>query len=131
MTIPGDSRSLSAKQRRLLAAMSEHRTIKQAAEAAGVSQSAAYSWQRDPVFKQALHDLEHQTVNEAARQLLSLTGKATAALEEVLDDPIAKAGDSIRAARTILELTLRVREIVTLEDRIAELERRIGIGESA
>ena len=81
MTIPGDSRSLSAKQRRLLAAMSEHRTIKQAAEAAGVSQSAAYSWQRDPVFKQALHDLEHQTVNEAARQLLSLTGKATAALE--------------------------------------------------
>ncbi|MCB1512561.1 MAG: hypothetical protein KDJ36_16820, partial [Hyphomicrobiaceae bacterium] len=131
MTNTGDSRPLSAKQRRLLAAMAEHRTLREAAAAAGVGETAAYQWQRLPAFKQALHDLEHQTVNEAARQLLSLTGKATAALEEVLDDPIAKAGDSIRAARTILELTLRVREIVTLEDRIAELERRIGIGESA
>jgi hypothetical protein len=46
-----------------------------------------------------------------------------AALREVLQDREAAPGARVSAAKTILEMALRAREIEELEERISELEK--------
>jgi transposase-like protein len=95
-----------------------------AAQAAGVSERTLRQWMIQWAFKSELDNAETEVVRSAARRLGRLADKALAVLENVLDDTSTAGNPRIRAATTILETCLRWREQVSLEDRVATLERR-------
>ena len=114
--------TLTARQRKAIAALLASPTVSSAAETAGVSRSQLERWRRQPAFRAALAQAEADIIEEAARQLLKLQGTAIRVIARVMLDDNSHAGVRIRAAQLIVENTLRLREIVSLEERIAALE---------
>jgi len=69
-----------------------------------------------------LHAAEAEALAESTRRLVNLSGQALDTITEVMTDETAPAAVRLRAADTVLARLLQLRELVTLEDRIAALE---------
>lgn len=117
---------LSSKQRAAIRALITGANQNQAAAAAKCHYNRLTEWKRDPVFVAALHEAESEALESVSRGLLSLAEKARATLEGVLDDPIAKTSSQLRAADITLARLLQVRELATLESRLAILEKIVN-----
>lgn len=118
---------LTHKQRRAIPALLSAPTVEDAAALAGVSRESLYRWLRsDPRFRDELHAAEAAALAETSRRLVGLAGRALATIAGVMDDESASATVRLRAAESVLGHLLRVRELVTLEERITALEQSIG-----
>jgi len=115
---------MDAKQALALTSLTEGSTVEGAATSAGVSRATLYRWLAIPAFREELHSVQAGAVAGASLRLALMAESATEALEDAL------AGDSDRgrvaAAKTALELLLRFRESVALEERVKMLEERAG-----
>ncbi len=98
-----------------------------AAEAGGVSERTLRRWLDKSAFRAQLCEAESEVVRTAARRLGRLADKALGVLEGVMDNSDAPDHPRIRAAATILDTCLRWREHVTFEERIQQLEQRMGV----
>jgi len=116
------------KQRLAIASLVANGNVREAAKAAGVAPKTLYVWLGQPAFKRELHDAEQQALEEFSRALVSLAELTTKALRDGLED--ASMTVRLRAAGMVLDGVLRVRELLTLEQRIAELERAYGTPEN-
>ncbi len=114
----------SPKQKRFAAELVQARTLKEAAERAGVSLSTAKRYKRDPLVQQYVAELSHELLDTLAMRLRQLGTQAADVLEQAMGE-----GDSwavkLRAADVTLQRLLAVTELVTLEQRVAELERLV------
>lgn len=118
--------SLTTKQRRLIASLLSEPTILGASEKAGVSESTAYRWLRDdPEFKRQMTAAEGEAIDRATRQLIGLQDVAIKTIKTIIDDQATPPGVRLRAAATILDYLLKMRELRNLEQRLADLERKI------
>ena len=97
--------------------------ITQAAAAAGVATKTLHAWRKTPAFQAALRGAEAMALESFAGALLALAESTTAALRAGLDDE--NVSIRLRAAGLTLDALLKLREFVTLEGRLSELERRI------
>jgi len=119
--------TLSAPQKRFLAALMESKTTSEAIRRANVAARSAYRWlNEDETFKAALAEAENQVLDAAMRRLLSMQGQAIEALEAILTDSTARQTDKLRAVEMALVHILRLREAATLEGRLSELERKFA-----
>lgn len=116
------NRELSSKQRAAIRALIGGANHTQAAEAARCHPNRLAEWMREAAFVGSLHQAEAEALESVSRGLLSLANKARAALESVLDNPLARNTEQLRAADITLARLLQVRELATLENRIADLE---------
>ena len=98
-------------------------SLKAAAEAAGVDGKTLRAWLRDdPEFSAAYRAARSRMVNDAVDELVAAQSEAVSALRRCLTSESDTA--RISAARSILEYSIRGRELTDLEQRIATLERR-------
>jgi hypothetical protein len=100
-------------------------SISEAAEAVRVSISTVKRRRSDPAFMRYVAELRGEMVTRAA-------GKAADAMVqavETLRDLLTSGGDAARlgAARAILEHEGKLRESIDLSERIAALERHLGV----
>jgi transposase-like protein len=116
-------KNLTAAQRKAIEALLTSGNITAAAAAAGVSRNALYKWQRDDTFIVALRDAESEAVAGLSRALAGLGDGAAAALRDALDNS-QKITVRLRAAEIVATSLLRLRELVNLEQRLLELEKR-------
>ncbi len=116
---------LSPKQRRAVESLLAMGNISAAAEAAGVSRETLYRWLARPDFSAALKDAEAAAVESLSRALVGLGDKATRVLGDVMDNTSGSDGAKLRAADIVLSNLLKLRELVELEKRIEELEKRL------
>jgi AcrR family transcriptional regulator len=100
-------------------------TIEKAARAAGVSKATLFRWLADPLFATTLRETSGQLLEGAAATLQAASAKAVETLRDVMDDALAHPAAKVSAARTILEMALRCRELFNHEERLAELEAKI------
>jgi lambda repressor-like predicted transcriptional regulator len=112
------------KREAALAALLTEATLADAAVKAGVSTRALKNWLAEPGFA-AEYRAARAALVEAA--LLALQRANAAAVETLVgnlacDDPAVE----IRAAKIILEQTIRLREHSEFEDRLAAVEAAIG-----
>jgi len=119
-----ENRTLSAKQRRAVAALLTEPDTTAAAKAAGVSRDTLYRWLAEPAFQAALRDAEAGAIAAVSRALVRLAERAAATLDGAMTDPAAASSTKVRAADIVLARLLQVRELVALESRVAELEAR-------
>jgi len=113
----GDRKTAEAT---LLAALAGGSTVQEAARAAGVSEATAYRRLREPAFCQALAAARADLIKRATGKLAAACAAAAATLARLLqaDSESVQLG----AARSIMELAVRMRETEELEARVAALE---------
>ncbi len=117
--------NLTPKQRKAIEALLTNGDISHAATAAGVSRDTLYRWMQEETFKQALEGSTRKALEGLSRALVALGGKATETLDEAMTDGL-RMGDRIRASDIVLSRLLQLRELVDLETRVSELERKIS-----
>jgi hypothetical protein len=112
----------------LLTALACGATVEAAAAKAGVSAATAYRRLQEPDFKRRLQELRADMVQRTAG---TLTAAATEAVKTLLALPKDAIPPSTRlgAARAVLELGVKFRETVELEERLAVLEQHLAQNE--
>lgn len=97
----------------------------EAAAAAGVARCTLVRWMKDETFRVAMVEAEAGAIDQATRRLIGLSDNAINTISVVLTDPNTTPGIRLRAAQTVLEFLLKLRELRNVEQRLVDLESRI------
>ncbi|MDP9356396.1 MAG: hypothetical protein M3R02_14145 [Chloroflexota bacterium] len=124
---PATSPHLTPKQRKAVEALLTTGEVTAAAQAAGVSKDSIYRWLKEPLFLAAVREAEAKALDDLSRLLVRLGRTAAATLAKTMGDPVAPYLTRVRAADAVLGRLLQLRELATLEARVAELERAAGL----
>ena len=116
---------VTRRQNLAVAALLGGATVTDAARTVGVVRQTLAKWLRQPAFQAALRDGERLALDGAARRLVALSGKAINTLESVLDNADTVAGVKVRCALGILDVLVRLRDLVTVENELKELQAEI------
>ncbi|SRR5579884_3864613 len=102
-------------------------TVEAAAGRAGVGERTAYRRLADPAFCVRVTELRSEMVERALGKMADGMGEAADTLRQLLG---AKA-ESVRlaAARSILEMGIKLREATELDARLRALEHQLAPGE--
>lgn len=109
----------------LALALASGRTLRDAAAAAGVAERTATRRWADPAFRRRVAGLRADMVGRALGHLADGMSEAADVLRQLLaagTPPAVRLG----ACRALLELGVRLRESVELEERLRALEERHG-----
>ncbi len=121
------SMALTTLQKKAIAALLSTRTVEQAAEKAGCSDRAIYGWPaKDEAFKRELAVAEGQAIDRATRQLIALQDGAISVFVQILANREASDSVRLRAAQSILDYLLKLRELRNVESRLAKLEAQLA-----
>jgi len=124
-----EDQTLSGKQRKALEALLHTGEVSHAATAAGVSRDTVYRWMKQPGFASAVREAEARALDEVSRVLIRLSRAAVGTLAGAMADREAPLGARVRAADITLNRLLQVRELATIEERLAALEAAASIEE--
>ncbi len=103
-------------------------TAETAARQAGVSARTVYNRLQDPAFKHRLRGVQADILQRTAGALTAAATESVRTLLE-LQKPGMPPATRLGAARAVLEIGLKIREIVELETRIAALEEQLDADE--
>jgi hypothetical protein len=109
----------------LMLALACGATLEGAARQAGVSESTVRRRFKEPEFQRKLQALRADIVQRTSG---ALTAAGTASVQTLLElqKPTAPPATRLGAARTVLELGLKVREAAEFEQRLAALEEQMA-----
>lgn len=117
-------KKLKPNQRKAIETLLTSGSATEAAENAGVSRNTLYRWMQEPDFQAALAEAEAAALDSLSTRLVGLADQAAGALDDVFNNDKAGIGHRLRAADIVLSNLLRLRELVTIEARLSELEKR-------
>ena len=113
---------LTPQQHRAIAALLNSKSVVEAAQQAQVGARTLYRWLDDPTFSAALAKAEGQLVNAATRRLLRHQDDALTTILVIMADRQHPASVRLRAAQTVIDSMLKLRELRDLEERLTRLE---------
>ena len=114
---------------KLLMAFACGATVESAARQAGVSESTAHRRLEDAAFRQQLQAMRADLVQRTAGALTAASTESVRTLLE-LQKPSAPPAVRLGAARSILEIGIKLREAADLEDRLSALEQQLGVADA-
>ncbi len=111
----------------LLGALAAGATVRQAAEQAGVSERTAHRRLSDDAFRRRVAELRGEMVARALGRMADGMAEAADTLRQLL----RAESETVRlgACRAALELSVKLRESVELEQRMQDLEKRLSDNE--
>lgn len=121
-----DDLKITPAQTRTIAALLTHRTIEEAAKAAGVTPRTITRWLENRNFCFHLAGAEANVIDQATRQLIALQGDAIQTMAGIMDDGKVSPAVRLRAAQAILDTVIRLRELRNVEARLLALEAAIN-----
>ncbi|HEV2125560.1 MAG TPA: hypothetical protein VGW38_22640 [Chloroflexota bacterium] len=119
---------MNQNQARAITALLSSPTIREAAEAAGVTERTIHRYMQEPAFQAALREAEGRAIDDAVRQLVGLASDAIETLRMILANPKVSPSVRLRAAAGVLDFMMRMREVRNVEQRLSRLEEQIGQG---
>ena len=93
---------VTAREERAIAALVSEGRIRAASRSSGTSERTIYRYLQQEEFRRELTQAHEFIYAGALLRLRGLAGRAVAVLEEVFNDPDARATDRIAAAREVL-----------------------------
>ena len=120
-----ENERLSAKQQRAIDALLTEPTTRAAATAAGVSEATLWRWLADPAFSKAHRAARTQLLDKTLALLLAQGQGAIEALADVMKEATNPASARVSAARAILEISLKARDSLEMEERLKTIEDRL------
>lgn len=117
-------------------ALATGQTAQGAADAAGVGVQTVWRRLRNPAFKARVAELRAQMVSAATGKLADGMGEAAEVLRNLIGDTCADGEPRsekiiLGAAVKLLELSVKLRDSVELEERLSALERAVKEGKDA
>lgn len=109
----------------LISALLSSPTIKSASDMVGLSEQAVYSRLRKPDFRAKLQNARDTQFQVISSKLEDANFRALDTLLQILDDREVSAGIRVRAAQTLLDLSLKNREQADILARIQTLEEML------
>lgn len=119
--------TLSRRQHMALASLLSGASIIDAAKAAGVNRNTVTKWLALPAFWQALSDASAQALRLASVASASDMDDALATVREVMTDTDAPPALRLRAAIAMLDVRLRLLDVLDFATRLDELERQVKV----
>jgi hypothetical protein len=104
----GHGAKLSHKQELAIAALLVHPTVGAAAHAVHISESTLLRWLKRADFRAQYYAARQEAIHRAIGQLQQTASEAVTALRAVLNDTAAPTQARVAAAKTVLEMVLRV-----------------------
>lgn len=126
MSKGNDSRKTEGET--LVLALACGATVEAAARQAGTSDRTVYRRLKDPKFRAQVREARAEMVKRASGMLTAAAGESVRTLLSLQKESVTPAV-RLGAARAVLELGIKVREMVELEARIAALEAQAGLGD--
>lgn len=122
---------LSAKEAAFVVALLDGADCLTAAKAAGISERTARDWQHRPAVRKAIQDGRRQVVDAATTRLASLSSKAHAVMEKMLDldyqpTPPIPWGVRTGAVKMVHEFMQQGLGTADLSARLARFERIVA-----
>ena len=111
----------------LLVALACGATIEVAAQKAGLSRATAHRRLNDAEFSARLQQFCSDMVKRASRALTAASGESIKTLLALQQASIPHAV-RLGAARSILEIGIKMRESADMEERLAALEQQLAAG---
>jgi hypothetical protein len=99
-------------------------TVESAAQHAGISERSVYRRLADPAFQQKLRDFQTELVKRTSGLLTATALEAVKTLHALLDRNVS-GSTRLGAARTVLEMGLKLREVVDIETRLQTIEKLV------
>lgn len=124
---PDAAEALPAKQEAALCAVIAHPTLKEAALAAGVSETTLWRYMRDEAFSRRLREARRDATVHTIMRLQNASSDAVTVLHSLMMKEDAPAAARITAARTVLDYSIRAAEMEQLKARIEQLEEFIRL----
>jgi hypothetical protein len=102
-------------------------SVEAAAKQAQLTERTVYRRLKDPAFKRALAEVRADMLQRTAG---ALTAAATEAVRTLVGLLAGKEPAAVRlgAARAVLEIGIKVREVADLEQRVLDLEAKVAAG---
>jgi transposase len=113
---------LTTRQQRTIAALLAARNVREAAKQVKVPERTVYTWLAEPAFRAALYEAEGHLIDAATRRLLHHQDVALTVILTIMADRDNPAGVRLRAAQSVLEQLLKLRELRNVEQRLTALE---------
>jgi flagellar motility protein MotE (MotC chaperone) len=113
---------LTTRQQRTIAALLAARNVREAAKQVKVPERTVYTWLAEPAFRAALYAAEGHLIDAATRRLLHHQDVALTVILTIMANPDNPAGVRLRAAQSVLEQLLKLRELRNIEQRLTALE---------
>lgn len=117
--------SLSRRHEAVIVALLSNPKIKDAAAAAGVNEATVWRLMQREDFQQRYREAQGKVFDGALGTLQGVTTEAVATLQRNLSCGTPSA--EVAAAKTILDFTMKARELLDLGERVKELERRTAL----
>ena len=91
-----------------------------------MSEATIWRWLADEAFADAYREARTKSLETTLTALQSAGAEAVQALRDVMNDRLAKGSERVSAAKAVLELGLKGREVLETEERLAALEERLA-----
>jgi hypothetical protein len=109
----------------LVLALASGLSVRDAAKQTKVSERTIYRRLQDPAFRTAVSQARGAMLQQAIGLLSATACEAVTTLKGALQDESSHV--RIRAARSILELGTKLRDLIEFEERLGNLETRRGL----
>jgi len=95
-------------------------TIKAASEKAGISYSTGRRRNQEPTIQEKVKEIRGQVMDQATARLSGAAGDAVDCLKSLIKSDDEKI--KLQAAKHILELSVKFKQVLELEERLASME---------
>ena len=129
MTISDTNRTNRYTQAAL--ALLSNSSIENAAFVTNITTRTMQRYLNDPEFIAILHDMQQQVISQASVRLSAAAGMAVETLQNIMCDDTAPFGIRSRCADILLQNVLRYAELVTLGNRVKNLEQAKRVSANA
>lgn len=104
----------------------KHSSQKAAAVANGWTEDNISKWARLPGVQKALSESAELSFQEASSKLMHSSGLALAKLQQLMVHPNSPPAIQLAAAKTIMDMALRVSEVRLMRERLTSLEDELA-----
>ena len=117
------NRGKGRKADALLQALLTHRTVKEAAQAARVSERVVYSYLSDPAFESRYKAARDDIIRGVSNRLREEMGAAVDVIADIMRDTDSRPQDRLAAAKAVLDYGDKYVESGDILERIGKLEK--------
>lgn len=114
---------MTPNKEKALACLMVHKTKKEAAEAAGITDRTLRTYFDDPEFRRRYKEAFGDIVEEATREAQRILSPAFSVLKEIMEDTEVNPAARTQAAKGAIEYALRISEHTDILEQLRELER--------
>ena len=122
----GHGSKFNRKMEQAIAALLAHRTVEEAARAAGIGHNTLIRWMKLPVFNAAYREARRAGVSQAIARVQLACMPAATTIMKLMADPKESGTVRLRAALCLLQ-TANTIDLEEMEARLVELERSMKV----